>query len=117
MSLDLSATATKLLLSLGSSTYVKLIKKTGGTFDPVAGETIGEVETSISVNAAVLKVADDLIDGNLIKVGDKRVMLDNKQTPTMDDLIEFGGVRYNIIRIDGSNPSGVQQYWEVICRA
>jgi len=117
VSLDLSSVATSLLASLGSTSYVKLIRKTGGTFDPVTGTTTGEVITTILLKGIVTNIADNLIDGTRIKAGDKQVMFDNKETPTKDDLIEFGGIRYRVEIIDGFNHAGIQQYWKVVCRA
>ena len=116
MSLDLSATVTQLLKNLASETYVKIIKKSGGTFDPIAGETTGETETSTNLVAAVTNIADNLIDGERIKAGDKQVIFDNAVAPEMDDLIEFESKQYRIVMIDGFNHAGTQQFWKVICR-
>ena len=67
MSLDLSATATKLMNSLGDKTYVTITRKSGGTFDPVVGETTGETLTVLSAVGVVTRVDTKLIDGTRIK--------------------------------------------------
>lgn len=117
MSLDLSATATRLLAKLGSITYVELVRVSGATIDPVGGTITGGSTTKLPLTAAVLNVADNLIDGERIKTGDKQVIFDNSETPVMTDLIEFDGIQYSMIVIDGFNHAGIQQFWKVICRA
>jgi hypothetical protein len=116
MPLDLSKTATKLLKKLGSETYVTLLKYSGRVFDPVTGKHTSETVTPVALTAAVMSVTDNLVDGERILAGDKRVIFDNAATPDMQDLIEFGGEQYKIVNIDGFNHAGTQQYWEVICR-
>lgn len=118
MPLDLSATATKLLASLGSTTYVTAID-VAGTFDGTTGKASGETETSTTLTAAVLKIKDSKITDSLIKVSEgdaKRIMFDNTYTPSMNTIYSFGGVRYKTISIDGFNHAGTQQYWDVICQ-
>lgn len=117
MSLDLSKTATKLLSKLGSTTYVVLIRTSGGTFDSVAGVNTGGTVTETSLVGIVSRIADGLIDGERIKDGDKQVIFDNAITPLMTDIIKFNGKEYTITFIDGYNHAGVQQFWRVNCRA
>lgn len=116
MSLDLSAAATSILKSLGSIGHAKLVKSTGGTFDPIVGETVGQVKTTYTPPAAVLSPDDRQIDGTTILATDKRVIFDNSVTVEQSDLIIIGGLEYRIIQIGGENPNGVQQYWDIICR-
>ncbi len=116
MPLDLSVTSTKLLDKLGSSTYVTAIDESGQVLDPVTGLYSGGTESTTQLTAAVMKVTDSLIDGERIQVGDKRVIFDNKYTPTMSTKFKFGGVEYKTVMIDGFNHAGTQQYWDVICR-
>lgn len=117
MALDLSKTATKLLAKLGSTTYVNIVKSSGGVLDPVSGETTGETSTEAPLVGIVTNINDRLIDGERIKAGDKQVLFDNAVTPEMTDLIVFDGKQYTIVDIDGYNHAGVQQFWKVICRA
>ena len=118
MALDLSATATKLLASLGSTTYVTAID-VSDTFDGTTGKATGSAETSTTLTAAVLGIKDVKIGNTLIKASDgnsKRIMFDKTYTPSMDTIFSFGGVRYKTISIDGFNHAGTQQYWDVICQ-
>ena len=116
MSLDLSTTATNLLANLGSSNYVKIVRDTGGTFDPVEGETTGATTTEIDCVGIVTKITDNLQSDSRVKAGDKMVMIDKAQTPLMTDRIKFNNTTYQIVVIDGFNHAGIQQFWKVVCR-
>ena len=121
MSLDLSATATRLMKSLGKKTYITITRKSGGTFDPVAGETTGEVLSILSVVGVVDKVDTKLIDGTRIKATDKMVLLDNGVTPLYTDLINFNPenkpvITNTIVSINEINHAGITQMWEVVTR-
>ena len=116
MSLDLSAVATSILGSLGSVGHATLVKVSGGAFDPVLGETTGQVRTTYTPPAAVLSPDDRLIDGTRILATDKRVIFDNSVTVEQNDLIIIGNFEYRIVQVGGENPNGVQQYWDIICR-
>lgn len=121
MGLDLSATATKLLTKLASTTHVKIKRTTGAVFDPVAGTQTGGTTTVTNLVAAVTKVDKVLIDGERIKYGDKMVILDNQFEPLMSDLIvipDDQGVDLDCVVIDigGVNHAGIRQIYKVICR-
>jgi hypothetical protein len=116
MSLDLSSVATKLMKSLGDETYITITRKSGGTFDPVAGETTGEVLTTLSAVGVVDKVDSKLVDGTRIKATDKMVLLDNGVTPLYTDLINFNGISNTVQSINELNHAGTTQMWEVVTR-
>lgn len=118
MPLDLSATATSLLATLGSKTYVSAIE-TSATFDKSTGKETGVSEVSTLLTAAVLSVDTVLEDGTRISSSDnssKKIIFSNEYTPTMSTIYEFGGDRYKTISIGGMNHAGTQQYWEVVCQ-
>ena len=116
MALDLSATAMALLKSLGDETYVKITRTTGGTFDPVLGETTGATTTVIDTVGAVVKLKASLIDDERIKSTDKMILLDNGVTPLMTDLITFSGIDHIVVDISEINHAGITQLWKVIVR-
>ena len=116
MSLDLSKTATKLLKKLGSITYIKLIRTTGDTSDPVTGEDTGGTTTSTDLIGAVLKIPQKMIDGERILVSDKMIIIDKTLAPLSTDEIQFDSVNYRIIQIDGFNHAGNQQFWKLVIR-
>ena len=114
--LDLSDTATELMKSLGDETYVTITRKSGGTFDPVAGITTGETTSVLAAVGVVTKLDSKLIDGTRIKATDKMILLDKGLTPTYTDLITFAGVDHTVADIDEVNHAGITQIWKVICR-
>ena len=116
MSLDLSATATRLMKSLGDETYITITRKSGGTFDPVEGTTTGETLTTLSAVGVVDKVDSKLVDGTRIKATDKMVLLDNGVTPLYTDLVNFNGTSNTIVSINEINHAGITQMWEVVTR-
>ncbi len=116
MALDLSATATSLMNSLGDKTYVTITRKTGGMFDPVAGTITGEITTQLTASGVVTKLDNRLIDGSRIEATDKMIILDNGITPLMTDLITFDSISHTIVQINEVNHAGVTQIWKVICR-
>ena len=116
MSLDLSATATSLINSLGNKAYVTITRKTGGTFDPVAGTITGEITTQLTASGVVTKVDNRLIDGSRIEATDKMIILDNGITPLMTDLITFDSISHTIVQINEVNHAGITQIWKVVCR-
>tara|TARA_R110002020_G_scaffold471337_1_gene698336 strand:+ start:23 stop:376 length:354 start_codon:yes stop_codon:yes gene_type:complete len=116
MSLDLSLTAADLMKSLGNETYITITRKSGGVFDPVAGETTGQVLITLPAVGVVTRVDNRLVDGTRIKSTDKMVLLDNSVTPTMDDLLKFDGINNTVVQIMESNHAGITQMWKVITR-
>ena len=116
MSLDLSATATNRLPTLGSTTYIKLIRITGATSDPVLGTDTGGTTTSTDLIGAVIKIPQKMIDGERILVSDKMIFIDKTVTPLSSDEIQFDSVNYRIISIDGFNHAGTQQFWKLVIR-
>ena len=99
MSLDRSATATALMQSLGDKTYVTITRKSCGVYDPVAGETTGEVTNILPATGVVTKLDSRLIDGTRIKSTDKMILLDKEVTPVYTDLITFGGIDHTVVDI------------------
>ena len=116
MALDLSATATSLINSLGDKTYVTITRKTGGMFDPVAGTITGEITTQLTAYGVVTKLDNRLIDGSRIEATDKMIILDNGITPLMTDLITFDSISHTIVQINEVNHAGITQIWKVVCR-
>ena len=116
MSLDLSATATDLMKSLGNETYVTITRKSGGTFDPVEGTTTGETTSVLPAVGVVTKVDSRVVDGTRIKATDKMIILDKEVAPTYTDLISFGGINHTVVDIDEVNHAGITQIWKVTVR-
>ena len=116
MSLDLSATATAILKSLGDETYLKITRTTGGAFDPVLGETTGASTSVLSAVGAVVGIDSKLVDSERIKMTDKMILLDNAIAPLMTDLITFDGLEHTVVQIMEVNHAGTIQLFKVVCR-
>lgn len=116
MSLDLSEMATELMKDLGDESYVKITRKSGGTFDPVAGTNTGEVTSVLASIGIVIKLDSRLIDGTRIKATDKMILLDKGLTPLYTDLITFDLVDHTIVQINEVNHAGITQLFKVVCR-
>lgn len=115
MSLDLSATASKLLVKLASTSNVKLVQKTD-TYNPVTGEESSTSETVKNLTAAVIPMPSNLVDGTRVKSTDKMVIMDNQIKPKMTDFIRIDSVDYSIVEITAVNPSGTPQIYKVVAR-
>jgi hypothetical protein len=116
MSLDLSATATKLMKSLGDETYVTITRKSGGTFDPVEGTNTGETTSILPAVGVVARVDSRVVDGTRIKATDKMIILDKEVTPNYTDLMSFAGIDHTVVDIDEINHAGITQIWKVTVR-
>ena len=114
--LDLSATATALMKSLGDETYVTIKRKSGGVFDPVEGTTTGGSISTLSITGVVTKLDSRVVDGTRIKSTDKMILIDKEVTPDYTDLMTFGGVEHTIVDISEVNHAGITQIWKVVCR-
>lgn len=117
MSLDLSKVATRLLTKLASSDHIKLVVKSGGVLDPVEGETTGATPSDIDCVGAVIKIDQNLVDGERILSSDKMAIIDNQKTPTMENQIKVDDKVYEIIKIIELNHAGITQLWTIIYRA
>jgi hypothetical protein len=116
MSLDLSSVATQLLSDLGSSDYVKIVRYSGGAFNPVEQEITGGSSSEINCIGIETKITQSLKQDSRVTSSDRAVLIDKAQTPTMKDRIKVGSMVYPIVLIDGFNHAGVQQYWTVVYR-
>ena len=114
MGLDLSAVATELLSTLGSTTNVKITRITGQVVDPVLGTKTGGTPTTTFVNSAVTKVDKDLFEGSRISANDLMIVIDNKYKPLMSDQIEIGNIPFKIVEIREKNHAGIPQVYFVV---
>jgi hypothetical protein len=66
--------------------------------------------------ALVSRFPATMIDGTLIQVGDRRVMVSARgPKPTTADKLVITGETYRIIRVDEAGPSGIALYF--VCQA
>lgn len=114
MALDLSATVTRLLDSLGEKGFLTLVS-VSKTYNP---STMVETETTVTtaLSGVSLSSPDNLVDGERIKLTDKYFIIDGAVKPKMQDRIKVAGDEYTIIAINEHNHAGVVQYYEVFAR-
>jgi hypothetical protein len=75
------------------------------------------VEQAIPVVANVMMYSRSLIDGTLIKDGDRRVMIAaNGPVPSTSDRLRIAGTDYSIVNVEPYEPQGVVLYFEVQAR-
>lgn len=75
------------------------ISKTGGSYDDTTGG-ITVTSSNFSVRVMLLGYRDGLVDGELIRRGDRKVILKAKSfsaVPKADDQLTLAGVTYNVI--------------------
>jgi len=100
-----AATALKLLANFGRD--VTLRNNTVGAYNVATGEN-AVLETDATYKGALLDfgAGKTLIGGNLIQVGDKRLLLEAAATPTLQDHIIVGTDDYAILSLGELNPAG-----------
>jgi hypothetical protein len=93
---------------------VAIIRASGTPAQPWEPPT---ASTTIPVVANVQMYSRNLVDGTLIKAGDRRVMIaaDNGAIPTTTDRLRIAGVDHSIVSVEDYAPQGVSLYF--ICQA
>lgn len=92
------------------------IIRTAGTQTSPWGLPTGTV-TEIPVTGIVTEYPQKMIDGTLIRAGDRMVTLAATGTvPTVADKIKVGSDIYNIVMVKPLSPAGVDLMYEIQCR-
>ena len=118
----LQNTAQKLLKGKGQS--LTLTKVTAGTYDPTTGGFTGAGTSTQSAYGAIFDYGTKQIDGTLIKVGDKQLLLSAFKTdgsaliaPALGDTVTVGGVTYTLVEpLKEVNPAGTVVLFDVNLR-
>lgn len=114
-------TAAELLEEFGQE--VTLISQTVGAYSPATGSAA--VTTSEqTVNAVSLDYSSRDIDGSLIKVGDKRLLVAPKTTygddlvaPSVDDTVTVGSTIWTLKNIKTLSPAGTVVLYDCAIRS
>lgn len=109
-------TATNLLLKFGSLGRVSISRNSGGTFDPVEGETTGASPTVTTLTSVTVPIKKNLIDGERILATDIMFICNSDFEPLMTDTVVIDSLEYKIIDIKPLTPNGVDVIYTVICR-
>lgn len=111
---SLAATAAKLITKFGAVGTIK--RTTGGSVDPVTGNTTAGTTVTYSPNTIVQKYADALVDGTRILSSDRLIILDNTIEPLTTDKITVRGEDWTIVNVTESRPAGVPLVYFVQAR-
>ena len=99
----------------GTPLMATLRRKTAGPATP--WDTDAEAFTDYSVAVLVGYYRSALIDGDNIRMGDRKVMMEaGSVTPTTEDRIIIGGSDYAIVSIMPASPGGADLYYTLQCR-
>lgn len=115
MSLDLSQTATDILLELASDNYVQLVRETS-TYDPITRTETVSTTTKTFLNCAVTSIDKSLIDNTRILSTDNMLICDNAIEPLETDFIEIEGKSKAVVQIIPINHAGIPQAYKVVYR-
>lgn len=110
-----AATALRLLTQFGRDVTVR--SYTVGTYDPATGAN--SVTTSdVTKKGALLDfgAGKTLVNGGLIQVGDKRLLLESSAAPSPQAHIIVGSVEYVIISVGEVNPAGTPVLFDLHLR-
>lgn len=101
---NLQSTANRLITDNGQE--CTLTKLTDGTFDGVLGAYSGQTSTDYTVNAVISEYKDSMIDGTMIKAGDKMACIYSTTAPAIDDVLTVGTVDHKIVNVKTCSPAG-----------
>lgn len=94
-------------------------KAQGGAYNPATGKVTGGTPMTYTCNGMVYDFGIKDIDGTLIKVGDKKIMMSAvgvTVAPEVDDLIAFGTSKCVIKRVNALDPAGIVVYYDIQAR-
>ncbi|AXC39498.1 TPA_asm: hypothetical protein GI617_23100 [Salmonella enterica subsp. enterica serovar Enteritidis] len=89
---------TRLLTKYGST--VTLIQKGQKTWDPVLGEYVWGVDTTVPLKSVPVPVNAGLVNGTTIQAGDMVVKADYSVIPKMDDKVQFNDEQWSVVAIE-----------------
>jgi len=110
----LAATAARLITKFGA--VGTITRTTGGSVDPVTGDTTAGTTVTYSPNTIVQRYADELVDGTRILSSDRLIILDNTIEPLTTDKITIRGENWTIVSINESRPAGIPLVYFVQAR-
>ncbi len=98
-------------------TPITYVMATGdSSYDPVTGLP-STPSISLSLNALIVPVQDTAVDGNLVRVGDRTVLIERKPaevaadgqsqafSPGVDDVVRVDGVDWQVTKVS-EDPAG-----------
>lgn len=112
-----AATALRLLQQFGQA--VTRNASTAGAYDPATGASV-VTDVASSRTGALLNYSgkgEIYANGNLVILGDKKLLLDGSGPAEMTDSYVVGATEYSVVSIKELNPAGTVVMFEIHARA
>lgn len=93
--------------------------ETAGTYDPATGVISVATTTTYPVDGLVVEYESKDIDGSLIKLGDKKILMtasDTTPEPTSDYTLTMSSIDWAVINCNPIAPAGLAIVYEVQVR-
>lgn len=111
----LAATALRLITDKGSAWVLTRVTK--GAYDPSALTTSGDTTETETFQAVLSEYSERMIDGQLIRHGDKRLMIAaGTLTPQIGDTMANGGETWRVEHVETVKPADTVLYHEARVR-
>ncbi len=111
---SMAATVSRLLADKGQQMILR--KRVETSSDPVTGQVIETTEDYV-VLGALIGVTDTIAVPDLIKQGDRRVLMEaGVAEPTNADWLIIDGKTWSIINVEHINPAGTPVMYDLLVR-
>lgn len=112
---NLQATGARLLAKYGRD--VTLRKSTLGAYDPSTSQQARSTVDTVYKGAPLnFQAGITQLRGELVRISDKRLLLEGAANPTPKDSIIIGATQYVIISIAEVNPAGTSVLYDIHLR-
>jgi hypothetical protein len=104
----LSASVNTLLQRYGSD--LTLVRQVGGTYNPATGTLSGGTPTNYTVRGVFINYRDENVDGSVIRMGDRRLLVSpqgSTTVPAIGDVV--GGMK--LVDVRSYAPNDVAIAW------
>lgn len=104
----LSDAVNTLLAKFGSS--LTLIRVSGATYNAGTGQTSTGTTTNFTIRGVFINYSDELMDGTIVRVGDRRLLVSPSGSTTVPQIGDaVGGLK--LIDVRSYAPQGVAIAW------
>lgn len=112
---ELASTASALIAEFGAAATLK--KQAAGAYNVATGAAAVTV-TTYAVQCAVFDFPDRAVDNTLVLASDKDCYMSVKGgvAPALNDVVNWGGVDYTVVRFKPLSPALIAVLWQVQMR-
>lgn len=113
-----AATADRLIKRFGTSATLRRTISDAAAYDPATGTVAAPAAVDTVCSAVVIDYDQKMIDGTLIRAGDKRVYMSviGVGLPLAADLFVWQTVTYTVMTVKPLAPAGVGVLYEIQAR-